>query len=39
MLEQDLALYTALMDKHGSFGQTLRVARAIARLTTPPPVA
>jgi len=39
MLETDLAIYTALMDKHGSFGQTLRVRVAIARLTTPPPVA
>ena len=27
MLDQDLATYTALMEKHGSFGQTLRLPR------------
>jgi hypothetical protein len=27
MLDQDLATYTALMEKHGSFGQTLSLPR------------
>jgi hypothetical protein len=31
MLAQDLAIYTALMDRHGSFGQTLRVPRGDRR--------
>jgi hypothetical protein len=28
MLDQDLAIYTALMAKHASFGQTLRGSRS-----------